>query len=114
MYKGAVTTGVTAGHRFDSTVNPDRRPLLAGTKVNIRVVEDESECGVGSWGETTTDSSGEFYIEDTYAGIGSVSLRVTICFSQAGFATYKYVGEIPSNGDPTQGQSYLNVVLAPE
>jgi hypothetical protein len=112
VYKGSVTSGATAGHSFDSTLNPGKLPTVAGAKINIRVVDDVSECGVGSSIEGTTDSTGTYNVEATFAGAGE--MRVTLCFTKTGYAPYRYVGEFPGGEDPTQGQLYLNVVLAPE
>ena len=111
-YEGSVTLGQTAGHSFDTTLNPGNLPAVGGAKINVRVVEDAAECGVGSSIEATTDSTGQYSIDATFAGTGG--MHVTLCVSKSGYATYRYVGDFPAGNDPAQGELYLNVVLVRE
>ncbi len=111
-YRGTVAAGDAAGHSFDATANPSGWPPVPGAEVTMFVCTggcDGSETGR----RATADAAGEWGPLDLTFGGGFADHEIRIEVSAPGFAPYRYSTTYESTADPTAGERYLNVVLAP-
>ncbi len=111
-YEGSVVAGDTAGHSFDATANPAGLPPVPGAAVTLFVCSGGCD-GAETGRQVTADAAGEWGPLDLTFGGGFTDHEIVIEVSAPGYAAYRYSTTYESTGDPTAGERYLNVVLAP-
>ncbi len=111
-YRGAVVAGDATGHSFDANPNPAQLPPVPDATVTLFVCSgacDGSETGR----QVTADEAGEWGPLDLTFGGGFTDHEIRIEVAAPGFTPYRYSTTYESTTDPTAGERYLNVVLAP-
>ncbi len=111
-YQGTVAAGDVAAHSFDADPNPAGLPAVPGAEVTLFVCSGGCD-GTETGRRVTAGAAGEWGPLDLTFGGGFADHEILVEVTAPGFDPYRYSTTYESTADPTAGERYLNVVLAP-
>lgn len=112
-YKGSVVAAEVAGHGFDTVRNPRSLPPIAGAEIALLVCDGRCRGGEG-FRTVRSGPAGEWGpLDRIFGGLGA-SHEIQVRVEAPGYARYTYSAVYETTGDPSGGEAYLNIALAPD
>jgi len=124
-YKGTITHGSRADYYFSAQPNQRQLPAVADAAVSLYETNDHTQTcahvdrtsSYHSGPDRTgyTDQQGRFSTgELVFGAMPGSDTYLLICVSHPDYSPYEYRATNDITSEPTQGEQFLNIVLAPK